>query len=231
LATVFFSYSHLDESLRDELEKHLTMLKRQGLIEAWHDRRIIPGSPLDPAIGRELEAADIILLLVSSDFLHSDYCYDVEVRRAMERHERGEATVIPVILRPCDWKSAPFGGLLALPKDGKPVVAWSSRDEAFLSITEGIRAVLGNRGRGSRREPARREEPGRIGPRRGVRSGDLSIPRRFSEREKDDFLEGAFEETASLFENSLADLEERNPGIETETRYRRLDANRFTAVA
>jgi RNA polymerase sigma factor (sigma-70 family) len=222
LATLFFSYSHRDESLRDEIEKHLTMLKRQGLIEAWHDRRIIAGQPLDEAIGGQLDHADIILLLVSSDFLASEYCYGVEVQRAMERHQRGEAVVIPVVLRRCDWKSAPFGGLLALPRDGKPVVTWPDRDEAFLNITEGIKAALADRAREPRREPVRRGGPGRVA-RPGVQSGNLDVARTFSEREKDDFLEEAFEQTASLFQNSLAALKERNPGIEI--RYRRLDAD------
>jgi RNA polymerase sigma factor (sigma-70 family) len=198
------------------------MLKRKGLIEAWHDRRIIAGQPLDEAIGGQLDHADIILLLVSSDFLASEYCYGVEVQRAMERHQRGEAVVIPVVLRRCDWKSAPFGGLLALPRDGKPVVTWPDRDEAFLNITEGIKAALADRAREPRREPVRRGGPGRVA-RPGVQSGNLDVARTFSEREKDDFLEEAFEQTASLFQNSLAALKERNPGIEI--RYRRLDAD------
>jgi hypothetical protein len=228
LATLFFSYSHRDESLRDELEKHLTMLKRQGRIEAWHDRRIIPGQPLDQAIGGQLDEASIILLLVSSDFLDSEYCYGVEVQHAMERHERGEAVVIPVILRSCDWKSAPFGGLLALPRDGKPVITWADRDEAFLDVTEGIKAVLANRPGGSGRAPTRQVASVRPAARSSAPLGNLDIARAFSEREKDDFLEAAFEQTADLFQNSLAALKERYPGIET--RYRRLDANRFTAV-
>src|SRR5438046_624453 len=108
MALLFFSYSHRDEEYREELEKHLAMLKRQGRISAWHDRRIVAGDDIDHTIDHHLEAADIILFLVSPDFLHSDYCYDVEARRAMERHERGTCTVIPIILRPCDWHEAPF---------------------------------------------------------------------------------------------------------------------------
>src|ERR1044071_2992856 len=118
---VFFSYSHADEAYRDRLEKALAMLKRQGIIETWHDRRIVPGAQLDQIISTELESARLILLLVSLDFLASDYCYDVEMRRAMQRHEAGETQVVPIILRPCDWRGAPFGRLTALPKDGKPV--------------------------------------------------------------------------------------------------------------
>lgn len=114
----------------------------RGLIESWHDRRIIAGSELDPAIDEELEKADVILLLVSPDFLASRYCYGVEVRRAMERHKAVAARVIPIILRPCEWDRAPFAGLLAAPKDGKPITRWPDQDEAFLDVTRAIRAVV-----------------------------------------------------------------------------------------
>jgi tetratricopeptide (TPR) repeat protein len=138
---LFYSYSHKDEGLRDQLENHLAMLKRKGIIKGWHDRRISAGREWEGQIDEHLNSSDIILLLVSSDFLASDYCYDVEVKRAMERHEAGEARVIPVILRPCDWQSAPFGKLEALPKDVKPVTRWEDRDEAFLDVARGIRIV------------------------------------------------------------------------------------------
>jgi hypothetical protein len=121
MATLFFSYSHRDEALRDQLETHLSMLKRQGFIETWHDRRITAGEVFGNAISANLERADIVLLLVSPDFLASDYCYKKEMTRALERHDAAECRVIPVILRPCDWHDAPFGRLLAAPKDGKPI--------------------------------------------------------------------------------------------------------------
>src|SRR4051794_23858837 len=108
LAKVFFSYSHVDETMRDQLEVQLSMLKRQGVIDTWHDRRIGAGQEIDGSISRNLEDSDIILLLVSPNFLASDYCYDKEMLCAMERHERGEAAVIPVILRACEWHHAPF---------------------------------------------------------------------------------------------------------------------------
>jgi hypothetical protein len=101
-ARIFYSYSHRDEALRDELERHLSMLRREGLISEWHDRRIGAGSDWGTEIDSNLAAADIVLLLVSSDFLHSEYCYDRETALALERHQRGEAIVIPVILQPCD---------------------------------------------------------------------------------------------------------------------------------
>jgi len=111
MAKVFFLTRIKMRPMRDQLEKHLSMLRRQGLIEPWHDRRIAPGDLLGDAIDANLLEADIVLLLVSPDFLASEYCYSREMLLAMERHQRGEAKVVPVILRACDWKGSPFGGL------------------------------------------------------------------------------------------------------------------------
>jgi hypothetical protein len=139
---IFYSYSHKDEELRDELEKHLSILKRQGVITGWHDRRIGAGKEWKGEIDTHLNTAHVILLLISADFLASDYCYDVEMKRAMERHEAGEARVIPVILRPVDWEGAPFGKLQALPTDAKPVTEWPNRDKAFWDVARRIRAAV-----------------------------------------------------------------------------------------
>ncbi|MDQ3917929.1 MAG: tetratricopeptide repeat protein [Acidobacteriota bacterium] len=138
---VFYSYSHKDEKLRDTLEEHLALLKRQGVISQWHDRGIGAGREWAGEIDEHLKSADIVLLLVSSSFIASDYCYGVELQLAMERHEAGAARIIPVILRPCDWKKAPFGKLQALPKNARPVTKWSNRDDAFTDIAGGIRRV------------------------------------------------------------------------------------------
>ena len=139
--SLFYSYSHKDELLREELEKHLKLLERQRVISFWHDRKILPGSDWDREIDRRLERASIILLLVSADFIASDYCWEKEVTRALERHKSGEATVIPVILRTCDWEEAPFGRLQGLPEGMKPVTAWEDPDAAWTSIARGIRAI------------------------------------------------------------------------------------------
>jgi hypothetical protein len=139
---VIFSYSHRDENLRDELAKHLSILKWQGVITEWYDRKIIPGSEWEDEISNHLNTAQIILLLISSDFLASTYCYGIEMKRALERHALGEAIVIPVILRDVDWEGAPFAELQALPKDAKPVTSWTNTDEAFADITRGIRKTI-----------------------------------------------------------------------------------------
>lgn len=139
---VFISYCHQDEALLQELVKHLSTLQRQGLIQAWHDRLITPGTEWAGQLDAHLNSARVILLLVSADFLASDYCYDIEMKRALARHEAGEARVIPVILRPVDWQGAPFGKLQALPLDGKPITKWPDRDEALVNVAQGIRRAI-----------------------------------------------------------------------------------------
>ncbi len=138
---IFYSYAHEDEELRDKLEKHLSLLKRQGVISDWHDREITAGSEWANQISEYLESAQIILLLISPDFLASDYCHDVEMTRAMERHHNKEARVIPIILRPVDWEGAPFSKLQCLPRNAEPVTLWKNEDAAFRDIAKGIRKV------------------------------------------------------------------------------------------
>ena len=138
---VFISYSHKDDELRDELAKHLMILHREGIIETWYDREISAGSDWEEQIKQNLQQARIILLLISANFIASDYIWDIEVKNAMVRHRSGGCTVIPVILKPCDWMSTPFGKLQALPKGAKPISVWENRDDAFMDITQSIREI------------------------------------------------------------------------------------------
>ncbi len=159
---VFFSYCHADENYKDELVKHLSILQRQGVIAGWHDRLIAPGSEWSREIDRHLASADIILLLVSSDFLFSDYCWGVEIAKALQRHEAGEACVIPVVLRYVDWHDAPIAKLQALPKNAKPIKSWPDQDEAFTNVAEGIRAAvkqIRDRRQQSRQQPIVSNQP------------------------------------------------------------------------
>lgn len=140
---IFYSYSHKDEEYRRRLETHLSLLRRQGIIAEWHDRKIVAGDEWKGAIDSNIRQSQLILLLISPDFVASDYCYDVEMTLALNLHEQGLAKVIPIILRPVDnWQSAPFSKLQALPQDGKPVTKWSSRDDAFMNCTQGIRKAI-----------------------------------------------------------------------------------------
>jgi internalin A len=139
--SVFFSYSHRDEALRDELETHLKLLQRERIIATWHDRKIMPGSDWGREIDSRLDRASIILLLVSVDFIASDYIWDIEMKRALQRHDAGEATVVPVLLRSCYWETAPFGRLQGLPRNMTAVTAWADRDAAWTDVALGIRAI------------------------------------------------------------------------------------------
>jgi formylglycine-generating enzyme required for sulfatase activity len=141
---IFFSYARKDGLLRDELAKHLKPLRQEGIIRDWHDREIPPGAEWQNEIDRHLESAQIILLLISADFLASDYCYSFELKRALERHASNEACVIPVILRSCDWQNTRFGKLQVLPTDGKPIQSksWFDPDEAFTDVVKGLRRSI-----------------------------------------------------------------------------------------
>jgi hypothetical protein len=214
--------------MRDQLEKHLSALKHQGVIEAWHDRRIPAGHVFNTEIDAHLDSAEIILLLISSDFLASEYCYAKEMKRAMKRHDEGAATVIPVILRPCDWHDTPFGKLLAAPKDGKPITQWPNTDEAFLEVVRAIKSALGSRG-GKRQPPTFKDETAsteKAVP--AIRSSNLRVTKKFTELDKDTFVNEGFEFISKYFENSLQELKARNPGIDKS--FRRIDADRFTST-
>ena len=140
--SVFISYSHHDRELRLELEKHLSNLKRQNVISSWYDGNISPGSEWKPQIIEHLNTDHIILLLISADFLASDFCYSIEMTQAIARHNANQARVLPIILRPTDWKGAPFAKLKILPTDGKAVTKWPTHDDAFEDIVQGIRQAI-----------------------------------------------------------------------------------------
>ena len=142
---LFISYSHQDEKYKDQLTTHVTSLKRRGIVKEWHDRKLVAGEEWDKIIKQELLDSDIILLLISSDFLASNYCYDIEIKKAIERHEKGEAKVIPIIVRPCDWKDLPFSKIKGLPKDAKALSTWTDIDEGYLNIIEGIKSAIDSR--------------------------------------------------------------------------------------
>ena len=230
MASLFFSYSHKDESLRDQLQTHLATLQRQGLISVWHDRRIVAGEDFGQAISENLDRADVILLLVSPDFIASDYCYKQEMTRALDRHQAHEAKVIPVILRPCDWHDLPFGKLQGTPRDVKPITTWPNIDQAFLDVVTSIKTALKELGRNSAPEkPAALRPYSDAISQTFIRSSNLSIRKNFTDLDKDRFRHDGFEFIAKFFEGSLVELVNRNPGVDQS--FRRIDANTFTAVA
>lgn len=237
MASVFFSYSHKDEALRDQLEAHLALLKNQGLIDAWYDRRIVAGDEVDDAIFSKLEMADIILLLVSSDFLSSPYCYSREMMRAMERHAAGQARVIPVILRHCEWTSAPFGKLMAAPRDGKPVTVWPDRDEALADVAKQVRrAVEAAASAATVSKPVASasviatDTSGEAARKAASlpRSSNLRLKKEFTEKDCDDFLRSTFEFVCKFFEGSVHAIGERNPDVRGT--FDRIDSRRMAAI-
>lgn len=235
MASVFFSYSHKDEALRDQLETHLALLKNQGLIDAWHDRRIVAGDEVDDSIFSKLETADIILLLVSADFISSSYCYSREMNRAMERHEAGTARVIPIILRHCDWKSAPFGKLTAAPRDGRPITAWPDRDEAFAEVAIEVRRAVDATSAARSKAIAPKSGPetdysGKVAVQLATlpRSSNLRLKKEFTEKDSDDFLRSTFEFVCKFFQGSVEAIGERNPDVKGN--FDRIDSRRMAAV-
>jgi tetratricopeptide (TPR) repeat protein len=139
---IFCSYAHEDEAWLRKLETHLSLLKRQGLISLWHDRLIVAGMNWAKNIDTHLETASVILLLVSANFLASDYCVGIEMKRALERQEAGEARVIPILVSPVDWTGAPFAHLQPLPTDAEPLASWRNKDAALADVAAGIRRVI-----------------------------------------------------------------------------------------
>jgi tetratricopeptide (TPR) repeat protein len=142
---VFYSYANKDQALRDELEKHLGNLMRQDILTSWSNCNINAGEEWKKVINANLEGADIILLLISSDFISSNYCYSVELEKALAKQRAHEADVLPILLRHVDWKGSLFSHLPVLPSNAKPVNAWSDPDEAFVEVVNGIAQVAKKR--------------------------------------------------------------------------------------
>jgi len=130
--------------MRNTLEDHLSALREAGKIRTWHDLELEAGTEWEPAILEKLDTADIILLLVSRNFIASKYCYGTELKRAIARHNAGTARVIPVILRHCDWNHdyVPFSKLNVLPTHAKPITSWVDPDEAFAIVAQKIRETV-----------------------------------------------------------------------------------------
>lgn len=139
---VFLSYSHMDEEFKNKLDVHFAPLKRNNKVETWNDRKLIPGTLFDDEIKRHLNEDEIIILLISADFLNSDYCYEIEMTKALERMKNSDAIVIPIILRPCLWQETPLKDIQALPKDGTPISKYPDADDAYLEIVKNINNII-----------------------------------------------------------------------------------------
>ncbi len=139
---LFISYARKDNALFEELREQLVSLERQGVIRVWHDREVQAGQEWRNEIHDKLETADIVMLLLSPSFIASDFCWKVETARALERGEAAEATVIPIVVRPCAWQRESISRLQVLPTEGKPVTTWENRDSAWLEVLRGVQMLI-----------------------------------------------------------------------------------------
>lgn len=225
MTTAFISYSHKDETFRQELETHLAPLRRQHLIDVWHDRKIPAGDHLDDTISAHLESADLVLMLISADFVASDYCYTKEMARALERHQAGEARALSIICRPCVFNDLSFARFLLLPTDGRAVSSWLDRDAAWVDVVKGIRGSLAAPApREIARIPAPASSPIASASHSSPRTS-LKLPKSFTDLDKRDFLESAFERIWRVFQGNATELQSHNAGVEA--RLKRIDAQAF----
>ena len=201
----FISYSHKDEAALERLHTHLAPLRRQGLIEAWFDREILAGGEIDATVAEELESCELFLLLVSPDFLASDYCYEREMQQALERHEAGEARVVPIIIEPCDWATSPLRQLKALPRDGKPVSDWTNANHAYLDIVQELRRIVA----ADEAAPAPATEI--VTPTAATASRSAArryrVQRDFDEIDRSEFREAAFATIRDYFQRAIAEID------------------------
>ncbi|WP_305097877.1 toll/interleukin-1 receptor domain-containing protein [Croceibacterium aestuarii] len=217
---VFISYSHADDDLLDRLHKHLAQLRRDGTIIAWYDREITAGRRLDDTIGTELEDADIFLACASPDWIDSNYAYETEFKRALEKEIQGTAVIVPVIFKPCDWLSTPLQQFRALPKDGKPITEFTNQDVALLDVVTGLRALA--------RQRSTTEYKGQADVAQVERPvSRYRVQREFDELDKRDFVETAFKEMYRFFEASVAEL---NSIEEIECRLSPLESDYFSCT-
>lgn len=196
----FVSYSHKDKDLLEKLQAHLSPIKRHGDSTAWYDREIDLGGDIDGEVQSNLADSDVFLACVSSAYIQSKYCYDIELRTALERHEKGDLTLIPIILRPCQWRRTLLGKLKAAPEDGKAVTEWSNEDSAFSNIVEGLFKIIDAR----RRPATAAATPTKVET--TARSARYRPKRKFDDLERSDFRDAAFQTILGCFEIRVKEL-------------------------
>jgi hypothetical protein len=226
---LFISYSHHDADLLGELRVHLRPYERSGVVEPWFDGFLIPGDDFDKEVRKALAASDFIGLLVTPRFLASDYCVDVEMEDAIRRHLEGKARVVPIIAKPCAWKTTSLSKVLATPTDGLPITKWSDADEAWEIVGRDLAKAAGADSAKPRAAPAMSAARADVVRERTpppLQAG-FSLPRssKPTDQDIDDFRHEAFDRIAQLFELSLSRVGDGVTG-----RFRRLDANRFTVT-
>ena len=219
----FISYARRDQAMLERLHIHLAMLRREGGITEWYDRDILAGGSIDREIASQLDTSRLFLALVSPDFLNSQYCYESEMQRAIEKHAAGEVTIVPIILEPCDWLVSPLKQFKAVPRDGKPVSDWVNQNTAFLDVVTELRRVT----QSISSSPEAEQTPTHN---KTVKSPNLStskyrVKKSFDEIDRADFRRDAYEFIKDFFEKSAKEID----GVEgLRGRYRQIDGYGFT---
>lgn len=200
----FISYSHQDVDALKRLHVHLANLRREGRVNTWFDREILAGNVLDDEISQQLEAADLFLLLVSPDFIASNYCVEREMQRALERHDAGEAQVVPIIIEPCEWAAMPeLRRLKAVPKDGVPVSEWANTNNAYLNVVQEIRRIVDARETDAP-DPAN-NEPAPVAPLQGVPR--YRVQRDFDEIDRSEYRDASFATIKDYFRRAIGEID------------------------
>ena len=215
----FISYSHRDAEALDRLHVHLANLRREGLIEAWYDRDILAGDNLDREIEKRLEASGLFLLLVTPDFLNSDYCVEREMARALERQANGEARVIAIITQPCEWKSTKLRALKVVPNDGRAISEWTNPNSAYLDVVQEIRRAIESDVVSSVTDQIADAPHTPLGVQRRYRA-----KRDFDDIDKGEFREAAFAAIRDYFRAAAAELDSLD---DFRGRFRELSATSF----
>lgn len=199
----FISYSHRDTAALERLHTHLAMLKREQLITAWYDRDILAGGTVDKEINAELASCELFLALASPDFLNSKYCYEREMRMAIDRHAEGNLRIVPIILEPCEWNQSPLGQFKALPKDGRPVSEWTNQNAAFLDVVTELRRVISKP-----TQPEMREHNSPVQQLASVAKPRYRIKKTFDEIDRSDFARESFEKIRDYFRRSISEIDQ-----------------------
>lgn len=200
----FISYSHRDADALDRLHVHLANLQREGRIETWYDREILAGEVLDDEISEELEAAELFLLMVSPDFIASNYCVEREMQRALERHEAGAARVVPIIVEPCDWAAMPqLRRLKAVPKDGLPISEWTNANTAYLDVIQEIRRII-DAGVSNALDSTADEKQPATTPQAAPR---YRVQRDFDEIDRSEYRDAAFTAIKEYFKLAIGEID------------------------
>ncbi len=213
----FISYSHKDEDNLKLLHRHLAQLKRDNLIDAWTDEKILAGDNLNNEISSSLNNAQLFIALLSPDYISSSYCYEEEFKTAQAMQGLGKLTIVPVVLEPCDWKNTPFSQYKALPKDGRPVSDWSNENNAMLDVIQNIRKLVS----GFSEEPVSSTKKSFSLP------TNYKVKKDFDSLQKMDFQDESFKKLKGILDKNIEEIN----GIENiKTRILANTANAFEAL-